>query len=368
MSNRNLKGLYFIFLLITGLVLFQSCSVHKAAFEGTAWNRYNSDAATAYNQESFNEITELLKSTPATSLMAIQNGKVIYEYGDVEKVSYIASCRKSVLSMLFGKHVANGTIDLNATIGSLGIDEADGLLDREKQATVDHILTSRSGVHHVASNAGYDKESFLERGSVEPGTYFVYNNWDFNVAGHILEQYTGRSIYQELEDQLAKPLGFQDWNIKNQKKSGNTKKSQYKAYHIYISTRDMAKIGQLMLNEGAWKGEQLIPKEWVKRTTSTVTDLEEMIDRFGEPGPDAITFEYGYMWWLISNYRGNKAFEGAYTAIGYGGQFITVLPAIDMVVVLKTKLDLLTMIGIRYKETPGDDYWKVIDMLSKARK
>ena len=101
----------------------------------------------------------------------------------------------------------------------------------------------------MASNGGYDKENFLERGSVEPGEYFVYNNWDFNVAGHILELYTQKSIYEELENQFAKPLGFQDWNIKNQRKSGNKSKSQYKAYHIYLSTRDMAKLGQLMLNK-----------------------------------------------------------------------------------------------------------------------
>ena len=56
-------------------------------------------------------------------MMIIKDGKILYEYGDIDEVSYIASCRKSVLSMLYGKYVENGTIDLNQTIGDMGIDE-----------------------------------------------------------------------------------------------------------------------------------------------------------------------------------------------------------------------------------------------------
>lgn len=315
----------------------------------------------------FKELVNFIdKKSNTTGLVVIHKGETILEYGNVRKVSYIASCRKSVLSILFGKYVDNGTIDLNTTIGELGINEKDGLLTKEKTATINDIITSRSGIHHVASNGGYDKANFLERGSVEPGEYFVYNNWDFNVAGHIFELYTQKSIYKELEEQLAKPLGFQDWNIKNQKKSGNESKSQYKAYHMYLSTRDMSKIGQLMLNNGKWNGQQLISKEWIDKVTTTVTPFETMVERYGPADPNGIHMSYGYMWWILDNYREKKEYEGAYSAIGYGGQYITVFPKIDLVIAHKTKLNLFTYLGI--KKDGDKHYWDIVHRIVKVIK
>jgi len=268
--------------------------------------------------------------------------------------------------MMYGKYVDDGTIDLSTTIGELGIDEKDGLLPKEKTATINDVITSRSGVHHVASNGGYDKKNFQERGSVEPGEYFVYNNWDFNVAGYIFEQYAGKSIYQELEDQFALPLGFQDWNIKNQKKSGKKRKSQYKAYHMYLSTRDMAKLGQLMLNEGEWEGEQLISKDWIRKTTTTVTPFETLVERYGPADPESIHMSYGYMWWLFDNYQGKPEYEDAYSAIGYGGQYITVFPSLELVIAHKTRLGLFRLIGIA---KDGDaHYWDIVHKIVDAKK
>ena len=347
-------GAYIICILI-----LPGCAIHEAAFLGKPLE-YDSTQTEYFDQKEYVELTEFIdKNSPTTGMMVLQDGKVIFQYGDIKKVSYIASCRKSVLSMLYGKYVDEGMVDLNCTIGELGIDEKDGLLPREKEAAVNDIITSRSGVFHRASNAGYDKDNFLERGSVEPGDYFVYNNWDFNVAGHIFEQYAKKSIYEELELQFAIPLGFQDWNIKNQKKSGNKSKSHYLAYHMYLSTRDMVKLGQLMLNEGAWDGKQLLSKEWIKKTTSAVTPAETIAERYGQPGVDDVHMSYGYMWWLIEKYKGKKEYEGGYSAIGYGGQYITVLPEIDVVIAHKTKLNLWMHLGLG---KDGDkEYWNIVE-------
>ncbi|MEM8528054.1 MAG: serine hydrolase [Bacteroidota bacterium] len=340
-------------------IALQSCITHQAQFEGTPFEKQLSTKA------QFDQIANYLQdSSYTTGMLVLQNGKAIYEYGDLEQISYLASCRKSVLSMLYGKHVMNGTIDLKETIGRLGISEEDGLLEQELKATVDDIINSRSGVFHVAANGGYDKGNFLERGSVEPGKYFVYNNWDFNVAGHILEQKTGKSVYEELQEQLAIPLGFQDWNIKNQKKSGKKKNSQYLAYHMYLSTRDMAKIGQLMLQKGEWNGQQLISSAWIEKTTTAVTPSSVVSERYGTPNSRVMA--YGYMWWLVESYKDNPIYKGAYTASGYGGQFITVIPKLDMVIVHKTKLDLLTLGGIRYKDFGDVQYWEIVDRVVKA--
>lgn len=290
----------------------------------------------------------------------IEHGQVAYSYGDVEEVSYIASCRKSVLSMLYGKHVENGTIDLDQTIGDIGVDEDKGLLDIEKTATVNHIINSRSGVFYKPANAGYDEKNILKRGSVVPGEYFVYNNWDFNVAGFILEGKTGKSVYQEIEEQLAIPLGFQDWNIKNQKKKVKKSASRYPAYHIYISTRDMAKIGQLMLNKGAWNGKQLISKEWIEKITTPVTPTAVVNERRGQDESSPFQFSYGYMWWLVDNFKHHPDFEGAYTATGWGGQYITVIPKRDIVIAHKYDVPRLVILGIQYGEVSEYAYWNLL--------
>ena len=351
------------------VIAFQSCKTHEATLKGTSWEKYATAEVAGYDTAKLDELTTYIDDNARTTgMLVIHDGREIYRYGDIEKISYIASCRKSVLSMLYGKHVEEGSIDLNAKIGDLGVEEKDGLLPLEKQATVYDIITSRSGVFHKASNGGYDKENALERGSVQPGEYFLYNNWDFNVAGYILEHDTGQTIYEDMENQLAKPLGFQDWNIKNQKKSGNKSKSQYQAYHMYLSTRDMAKIGQLMLNEGRWNGTPLIPFNWVKNSTSTVTPHETLVERWGPADPNTPHMSYGYMWWLMDEFMEDPAYEGTYTAIGYGGQYITVIPKEKLVIAHKTKLKLFTMLGITYKGTDDKVYWKMIDRLVNARK
>ncbi len=349
-----------LFFAISAILLFISCGTYKAQFKGSPFEKSLSLNETGFTQARLDTLTNFLKNNLSTTGMIIlKNGKIIYEYGDIKEVSYIASCRKSVASILYGKYVENGTIDLNETIGSIGIDEDKGLLPIEKSATIKDIITSRSGVFYEPVNGGYDKANILKRGSVKPGTYFVYNNWDFNVAGYILEAKTGKSIYQEIEDQLAIPLGFQDWNIKNQKKKYKKNKSRYPAYHIYLSTRDMAKIGQLMLNEGEWNGKQIVSKEWIKKITTPVTPVDTVNKRYGRDKSSPFQFSYGYMWWLVDNIKHHPDFEGAYSATGYGGQFITVIPKLNIVVAHKTKLGLLNYLGLKY-DVADWQYWQLL--------
>ena len=344
------------------LVLFIVGHVCQCGYKGTEWERYESAEAAGFDQAKLDEVTAYIQENAnTTGLVAVYDGKVIYEYGDVEVISYIASCRKSVLSILYGKYVDDGTIDLNTTIGELGMDEDDGLLPIEKQATINHLITSRSGVFHIASNAGYDTKNIKERGSRQPGEYFVYNNWDFNAAGYVFEHFAGKSIYEELEDQLAKPLGFQDWNIKNQRKYHNEEKSRYPAYHIYVSTRDMAKIGQLMLNEGVWSGERLISEEWFKKSTTTFTPTDTVMARYADQSDDLPRFSYSSMWWNFDEFRGDDRFEGSITARGYGGQYITVIPELKLVIAHKTKLSK------KNRGTKTATYFQIIDRIVKAK-
>ncbi|PCE66665.1 serine hydrolase domain-containing protein [Sediminicola luteus] len=355
-------------LALCGLLSLLSCGGHKPQFVGKPLLKHDSVQQTGYDTTKLSALSQFIKdSSRTTGMVVLYDGKVLFEYGDVSQVSYLASCRKSILSMLYGKHITNGTIDLNETIGNLGIEEDDGLLPIEKQATVDHIITARSGVFHLPANGGYDTRNVKTRGSVKPGSYFLYNNWDFNVGGAILEQYTGQSVYKELQEQLAIPLGFEDWNLKNQKKKWNKRKSRYAAYHIYVSPRDLAKMGQLMLNKGKWNDEQLIPKSWVDQSTSMVTPVDTVNARNGWTHNDMPQLSYGYMWWLLESFKDNADYEGAFSATGWGGQFLTVIPKRKLVIAHMTKMDKLSLWGFHYKGVSDLTYWKIVDRLMQSQ-
>ena len=113
-------------------------------------------------------------SSNTTGLIVIDRGRVVLEFGDVEELSYVASVRKSILAMLYGEYVEDGTIDLDKTLADLGMDDVGGLLDIEKQAKIEHLITARSGVYHPASNSGDNLADAPERGSQQPGEYMLY--------------------------------------------------------------------------------------------------------------------------------------------------------------------------------------------------
>lgn len=309
----------------------------EPVYPGAEWEYVwrNSDRLEAYgwSASGLRQAWQFIRdSSNTTGLIVIDRGRVVFEFGDVEELSYLASVRKSVLSMLYGKYVDDGTIDLEKTLADLGMDDVGGLLDIEKQATIHHLITARSGVYHPASNSGDNLADAPERGSQQPGTYMLYSNWDFNAAGAVFEQETGVDIYDALQEQLAIPLGFQDWDRSAQRKSGNLEVSRNPAYHMWISTRDMARIGYLMLREGRWRDQQLVSRDWVRRISSVVTPLEEMNPIERRDG----YFGYGYMWWVWDGPRAVGPFEGAYSARGAWGQWITVMPAVDLVIAHKT--------------------------------
>lgn len=297
-------------------------------------------------------VDEYVHALDTTGLMIVQHGRVVYQYGDVQALSYLASSRKSVLAMLYGPYVANGSIRLDRTIKDLGMSDLGGLLPIEERARVVDLISARSGVYHPASNDGDSLDAAPKRGSQEPGSYWLYSNWDFNAAGAAFERMTGKDIHDALRDDLAIPIGMQDFQRERQHKRGDLTRSQYPAYHMWLSTRDMARLGYLMLRHGRWRDRQLIPEDWVSHITSVVTPRTELHPAYLQGLP----FGYGYMWWIWDSPAATGPFEGAYTAWGAYGQYITVLPQLDMVVAHKT-------VPINREVTIGD-YLRLLDRLT----
>lgn len=345
------------------VLLLAGCSVHAqpAVDPGKRWHFV--DQAKALEQDGWSAErlaavrAWLRERSNATGIVVAHRGRVVFHYGDIETVSYVASVRKSILSILYGVHVQRGVIRLDDTLAKLGIDDREELLPIEKRATVRDLIQARSGIYHPASNAGDHTKHAPKRGSVRPGSYMLYNNWDFNAAGTIFERCTKRSIYDELDRQLAKPLGFEDWNRRRHKRTGNRNKSEHLAYHMHLSTRDMARIGHLMLRRGRWRGRQLVPSRWIAEITEPATRRADMNPKSLRKG----RYGYGAMWWVWDGPQATGPFRGAYTAQGYFGQWITVLPAAELVVAHKTKV-------VPDKSTPAKVYHDFLKRLLAARR
>ena len=304
----------------------------SATYPDSAWARIADPASVGWSREGLAAVDQKLRTLASTGFMAVVGGRVLYQYGNVDTVSYLASVRKSLLSMLYGIYVERGRIDLSKTLAQMGMDDLLGLTDTERQATTRDLIMARSGVYHPASNDGDDLASAPPRGSQAHGTYYLYSNWDFNAAGFAFEQQTGVNIYDAFEQELAKPLGMRDFVRANHRKSGNLQKSKYPAYHFNLSTRDMARIGYLMLRGGRWNGRQIVPEAWVRESTRALTPVGEMNPARRRDGP----WGYGYLWWVWDGKDATGPFAGAYSGLGAVGQHITVLPALDLVVAHKT--------------------------------
>lgn len=345
-------------------------STEKAAiFPGKDWERIEKPESVGYSSARLQALRGWVQSLDTTAMLVSVGGRSLFEYGDLTHQSYLASVRKSVLAILYGKYVENGKIQLDKTLGELEFTDVGGLSPRELEATIEHLITARSGIYHQASNPGDSTDSAPPRYSQRPGRYYLYNNWDFNAAGAVFEKLTGRDIYDALETDLAKPIGMQDFDRARQQKSGDLNRSQHKAYHIWLSTRDMARIGLLMLRQGSWAGQQVISREWARRITSLVTPLNEMNPPELRSLGTGNRWGYGYMWWVWDAPNSPGPFEGAYTGMGAGGQYITVLPKLDMVIAHKTDMGQPPSQGPsgRRRNISLAEYDSILRMLISAR-
>jgi CubicO group peptidase (beta-lactamase class C family) len=320
------------------------------------WDRISTPESVGFSSAGLDAVRARLATMASAGMMAVVGGRVLFEYGDVDTVSYLASVRKSVLSMLYGIQVERGVIDLERTLEQLGIDDVQGLTKEEKQAKVRHILAARSGIYHPASNSGDDLASAPPRGSQEPGEYYLYSNWDFNVLGTIFEQATGGSLYDALQRDIVEPIGMQDFNRALHRRNGDASISMHLAYHMHFSVRDMARIGYLMLRQGNWNGRQIVPRDWVRESTRAITPVHEMNPVRRRSGP----FGYGYLWWVWDGPETPPVYRGAYTGLGAVGQHITVVPSLDLVVAHKT-------VPGQGRSVSHDQYREVLDLLLRAK-
>lgn len=256
--------------------------------------------------------------------MIVQSGKVVAAWGDVNRRFKGHSVRKSLLNSLFGIAIADGSIDTNLTIGQIPITDRDTLSTLERSARIIHLLKARSGVYHpAAAEMNWMKENRPKRDSHPPDSFWFYNNWDFNVLGTIYEKVVHTSIFKALYDKIAVPLQMEDYRIMDGVYYYEYEISDHPAYHLKMSTRDIARYGQLFLQRGRWNDKQILPEQWVKVSTypHSKHGRGTKIGRW-----------YGYLWG-VSEYFSRY---GMYYASGVGGQFLAVFPTEGLILVNRT--------------------------------
>lgn len=269
------------------------------------------------------------------SILVVRHGRLAFEeylstlYTSGTKHS-IHSCTKSFTSALVGIAIQEGYIGgvtdkmvdyfPNRTIANLD--------SRKQSITLEHLLTMTSGLEWDEWSVPYGEygndvaEMYRTNDAIQyvldcpmaydPGEHWTYNSGGTHLLGAMVATTSGQTLYEFAFEHLFTPLGISDFDV-----HWATDQNGYNAAGGGLSMRpqDMAKFGYLFLNNGTWDGEQIMSAEWVDRSAQTSFTL----NRYSG---------YGYQWWTNPT---DLAY--VYSAQGFAGQFIFVIPSLDMVVV-----------------------------------
>lgn len=250
------------------------------------------------------------------AFVLMRGTELVHSQGPVDLPINTHSVRKSILSLLYGIAQAQGLIDVRSTLRHLQIDDdRSALTASERKARVRDLLKSRSGIYiEAAGETAAMKAGRPQRGAFPPGKHFYYNNWDFNVLGVILERATGRGIGTLIDEWLAKPTGMQDF-LPEHVIYQDAEFSEHRQFVVFMSARDLARLGALFLTDGRWGETQVVPSAWLDESTTRYSEVEV--------GPyDG----YGYLWWI------DEDFDTVW-ADGWGGQYLLIDRANELVMV-----------------------------------
>jgi CubicO group peptidase (beta-lactamase class C family) len=272
-----------------------------------------------------------------SAMVVLRHGKVVleanaYPHRPTDRHT-VYSCTKSVTSILVGIAVAEGLIPggVDARVVDLFPEWSLSGRDGPKgKITLRDLLTMRSGLDWTEDfHYGAPGDSWGEMVSSpdpvryvldrpmreEPGTVFQYASGVSHVVGAIVQRRTGKTLSALARERLFRPLGITDvaWE-------SSPNGLDWGGWGLQLRPEDLAKVGQLLLDGGRWRGQQLGPASWVAESTRKWTETSQF--SISEQG-------YGYQWWQT---------EQGYMASGYGGQYLFVNPEQDLVAVFFSAL------------------------------
>ncbi|MEJ2617116.1 MAG: serine hydrolase [Ignavibacteriaceae bacterium] len=250
---------------------------------------------------------------------------------------FLGSANKCIWSALIGIGIDKGFINGTDEKMFSYFPDYEDLNDSEKnKITIAHMLTMTSGLPwDDGSYPIYDPRNdeyqmlfnkdpirfVLEKPIVNsPGTNFHYNSGTTFLLSEIIKRSTGKSWEEFAEQYLFNPLGITSYRWSSSRNMRNT----FYAAGLYLTPRDMAKFGQVFLDKGLWNANLIVSERWTLESSSESIHFPTV----HLPMPKFIT-GYGYQWW-VGNFNN---VTDIYCAAGWGGQFIMVLPDVNMTIV-----------------------------------
>lgn len=275
------------------------------------------------------------------SVMVLQHGKVLYEKwlngGEAEKPHILNSVSKTFTSAAVGLAIGEGLLSLDDKLISFFPDDLPALPSENlKKVTIRNLLTM---------NCGHDSEPRRKEDDTwvktflswpvehEPGTYFCYNSMGTYMLSAIVQKVTGQKVVDYLQSRLFDPLGIEKPRWEESPQGINCG-----GWGLYLKTEDLAKMGQLLLQKGKWKGKQVLPKDYAIEMTRKQVPCQPSWVRADKVNESGLTLEnsdwvqgYGYQMW--------RCRHNAFRADGAGGQYIIIIPEKDAVVVNTAQLN-----------------------------
>jgi CubicO group peptidase (beta-lactamase class C family) len=319
------------------------------------WQQYANIGDAGFDPAAIAAARTFAEQSGTASAILIQHGRVVFAWGDPAHRFRTASIRKSLLSLMFGSPQINARVNVKQTLADLGIDDREALSVRERSATVDHLLSARSGIYHPAA---FEPASMTAtrpaRGSAAPGESWFYNNWDFNALSTIYERQAGMDVFTGFQSTIATPIGLEDFRPLDGVFVREPGKSRHPAYEFRLSARDLARVGQLVLQDGRWQGKEVVSSKWLADSL-----------RIRSPFPAG--GGYAYLWWIdASGFRASDfklpAIDAVHdiAATGLGEQLLLIVPSLDLVFVHLTYGE-----GPRVVDSAG---YRLADMLLQGRR
>lgn len=323
-----------VFILLTTHTVAQSAYSYKQPKETTdGWKTdhlrsQGIDSILIYNL--FNQLTTV--DHKIHSVLLIKNKKLVIEeyFNDhnQNKIHDLRSSTKSIRSILLGIAIDKGFInDINDPISKyLKKPKAKKNLDpRKEKITIKHLITMSSGLDCNDWNKkskGQEDKVYKKKDWLQytldlpmintPGELSNYCSMGVVLMVEVISQASGMSITEFADKYLFNPLGITNvkWGHTSNKKVIDSAK------RLYLTSRDMAKIGQLVLNKGQWNSTRIISEKWITESTTPKVKISNI--------------DYGYLWWNIPFVLNNKKINSI-TATGNGGQYIMIIPEFDIV-------------------------------------
>lgn len=270
------------------------------------------------------------------SIMVLQHGKVLAEHWwpghDAAEEHGMWSVSKTFTAMAVGLAIEDRLLRLDDTVASFFPDqlpeEPDSLLLR---MTVEDLLTMGSGFAKDPtrqireSEADWVQQILAIPVSEAPGTSFRYNSACSYLLSAIITKQSGQTLSEYLKPRLFEPLGIEGWSWEESPQGISCG-----GWGLYLKTEDMAKVGQLLLQEGCWHGKRLLPAGWIRTASARHIASHPSLESVARKGLNEENSDwmqgYGYHIWLCRHH--------AYRAAGAHGQFILVLPEQDAVIAM----------------------------------